>query len=426
MVALGSFDERAAALARRARAASGPMAAASTARKNAVLLRTADALDGPQHARVLVENALDVDAARAAGLGAPALERLRLDAARLGDLARALRAVAALPDPVGRVDALTPQPSGIQVGRMSVPLGVVLIVYESRPNVTLDAAALCLKAGNAVILRGGREALRSNAALASLLHEALAAEGLPADAALFVDDVDRELLYGLLRRSAEIDLAIPRGGTSLIDAVNVHARMPVIQHYQGICHVYVHEHADVDMAARIAVNAKVQRPGVCNAMECLVVDAAVAPAFLPEAVARLSAHCVALVGCERTCALAPSVTPAAPADFDTEFLSLRCALKVVDGFDDALAFLRAHGSRHTEAIVTNDHAAAMRFLREVDASCVMVNASTRFNDGGELGLGAELGISTTKLHAYGPMGLEELCAKKFVVLGHGETRGGPP
>lgn len=420
------LDERAQALARRAKQASAPMAAASTALKDEVLRRAADALEGAQHARILVENALDLEAARAAGLPEPSIERLRLDAARLADLARALREIAALPDPVGRIDALTTRPSGIQVGRMSVPLGVVLIVYESRPNVTLDAAALCLKAGNAVILRGGKEALRTNAALAAVMHQALANAGLPADAALFIDDVDRELLYALLRRNGEIDLAIPRGGTSLIDSVNAHARMPVIQHYQGICHVYVHRAADLAMAANVAVNAKVQRPGVCNSMECLLVDAETASAFLPTLVERMAAHGVVLVGCERARAVAPQVAPASPADFDTEFLSLKCALKVVDDFDDALAFLRAHGSRHTESIVTNDHAAAMRFLREVDASCVMVNASTRFNDGGELGLGAELGISTTKLHAYGPMGLEELCARKFVVLGHGETRGSPP
>lgn len=421
-----SHEERAAALANRAKAASAALAAAGTAAKDRVLHVAADALTGERGRRVLAENLADLDLARGQGLAAPLLERLRVDEGRLTELARALREVAALPDPVGRIDALTPRPSGIHVGRMQVPLGVVLMVYESRPNVTLDAAALALKAGNAVILRGGKEALGTNRALAAVLHYALNEAGLPADAALFVDDADHELLYALLRQNGAIDVAIPRGGTSLIDAVNRHARMPVIQHYQGVCHVYVHAHADLTMATRIAVNAKVQRPGVCNAMECLVVDQAIAPAFLARVVPELTTHGVTLRGCERTRAVAPQVAPAQPADFDTEFLALTCALKVVDDLDDALAFLRAHGSRHTEAIVTNDHAAAMRFLREVDASCVLVNASTRFNDGGELGLGAELGISTTKLHAYGPMGLEELCAKKFVVLGHGETRGSPP
>lgn len=423
---VATHDERAAVLARRAKDASAAMVAAPTAAKDRALLLAADELLGGRGRRVLAENQADLDLARGSGLAAPLLERLRLDDARLAELVRALRDVAALPDPVGRIEQLVPRPSGIQVGRMCVPLGVLLMVYESRPNVTLEAAALAIKAGNAVILRGGKEALGTNRALAAVLHHALNEVGLPADAALFVDDPDRELLYALLRRRGDIDLAIPRGGTALIDAVNQHARVPLIQHYQGICHVYVHAHADLPMATKVAVNAKVQRPGVCNAMECLVVDQAVAPVYLPRAVAELSAHGVALVGCEAARAVVPQLAPAEPADFDTEFLSLKCAIKVVAGIDDALAFVRAHGSRHTEAIVTNDHAAAMRFLREVDASCVLVNASTRFNDGAELGLGAELGISTTKLHAYGPMGLMELCAKKFVVLGHGETRGSPP
>lgn len=422
---MSSLDQTASELAQRARAASHLVARASTQVKDRALLRVAAALEGPAKAAVLEANARDLAAATATGLAPALVERLKLDERGLASLARAVREIVALPDPVGRIDELVARPSGIQVGRMQVPLGVILIVYESRPNVTVDAAALCLKAGNAVLLRGGKEAKESNRALAGVVREALEAEGLPADAALAIDDPDRELLYALLRQSKDIDLAIPRGGTSLIDAVNEHARVPVIQHYQGICHVYVHESADLELGARVIVNAKVSRPGVCNATECLVVDASVAPAFLPAALAKLEAHGVELRGCERTRAIVPDVKAATPADFDTEFLGLVLAVKVVDGFDDALAFLRAHGSRHTESIVAKDHDAAMRFLREVDASCVLVNASTRFNDGGELGLGAELGISTTKLHAYGPMGLEELCARKFVVLGHGETRGTP-
>jgi glutamate-5-semialdehyde dehydrogenase len=415
--------ETAASLAKRARAASVVMRAASTRQKNAALQSIALALRGAAREAVLAANALDVEAGRAAGLEPALLDRLTLNAQRLDTLASAVEQVATLPDPVGHIESLRPQESGIHVGRMRVPLGVVLMVYEARPNVTVDAAALCLKAGNAVILRGGKEALRTNTALAAVTTTALAQAGLPEDAALFLTDTDRALLYALLQQSAHIDLAIPRGGTSLIDAVNAHARVPVIQHYQGICHVYVHAAADLAMAARIVENGKVQRPGVCNATECLVVDAAVAPALLPELTARLSSLGVKLLGCERTRAIAPAVGVASAADFDTEFLALTLAIKIVDGFGEALSFLAAHGSRHTESIVTNDHAAAERFLREVDASCVLVNASTRFNDGGELGLGAELGISTTKLHAYGPMGLEELCTKKFVVLGHGETRG---
>ena len=403
------------------------MQAATTQQKNRALQLIADALSTRSTAKALLdENDIDVDAAAAAGLSPSLVDRLRLDEARLGALARAVREIEALPDPIGGIDDLVARPSGITVGRMRVPLGVVLIVYESRPNVTVDAAALCLKAGNAVVLRGGKEALHTNRALARVVVDALVGAGLPGDAVVFVDDTDRELLYALLKRTAEIDLAIPRGGTALIDAVNEHARVPVIQHYQGICHVYVHAAADLEAAERIAVNAKVSRPGVCNAAECLLVDAAVAQDFLPRVAAALSSRGVELRGDERARALVPTMNAATPADFDTEFLSLVMAVAVVDGFDDAVAFIDRHGSHHSEAIVTNDHAAAMGFLRRVDASCVLVNASTRFNDGGELGLGAELGISTTKLHAYGPMGLQELTTRKFVVLGHGETRGAPP
>ena len=387
----------------------------------------ADALLAQQDA-ILAANAEDLRRGEESGLSAALIDRLRLTPARLEGLAKAVREIIALPDPVGRVDALAAQKNGMQVGRMQVPLGVVLIVYESRPNVTVDAAALCLKAGNAVILRGGKEARSSNLALAAILREALRAEGLSEDAALFIEDPERALLYALLGQSGLIDLAIPRGGTSLIDAVNAHARVPVIQHYQGICHVYVHAQADLEMAERIAVNAKVQRPGVCNAMECLLVDAAIAEAFIPQVVDALGAHGVQVRGCERSMQLhqAKNLIAATEADYDTEFLDLICALKVVDSDQDARAFIAAHGSGHTASIVTQAHDVAMRFLREVDASCVLINASTRFNDGGELGLGAELGISTSKLHAYGPMGLQELCTRKFVVLGQGQTRGSPP
>lgn len=403
------------------------MQAATTQQKNHALRLIATALSTPSTMKaVLADNAVDVEAAVAAGVAPALVDRLRLDEQRLEALARAVREIEALADPVGGIDDLVARPSGITVGRMRVPLGVVLIVYESRPNVTVDAAALCLKAGNVVILRGGKESLQTNRALAHVVADALDGAGLPRDAVVFVDDTDRELLYALLKRSAEIDLAIPRGGTALIDAVNQHARVPVIQHYQGICHVYVHGAADLDVAERVVVNAKVSRPGVCNSAECVVVDAAIAKAFLPRIAAALSSRGVELRGDERARAVEPSMKPAVDADFDTEFLSLVMAVAVVDDFDAATAFIDRHGSRHTEAIVTKDHDAAMTFLRRVDASCVVVNASTRFNDGGELGLGAELGISTTKLHAYGPMGLQELTTRKFVVLGHGETRGSPP
>ncbi len=412
-------------LAARARAASRALQTASTATKNAVLERIASSLtSSTTAAQVLAANGLDVEAARAAGLDPALVDRLVLDAPRLAALQRAVRDIMAQDDPVGQIESLTKRPSGIVVGRMQVPLGVVLIVYESRPNVTVDAAVLCLKAGNAVILRGGKEALHTNRALAALVGDALVHEGLPRDAALFVDDTDRALLYALLRCTADIDLAIPRGGKTLIDAVNEHARVPVIQHYQGICHVYVHQDADLAMAEGIVVNGKVSRPGVCNATECMLVDERIAATFLPRLVKALLANGVELVGCERTMALVGvgDVARATAADFDTEFLRLKLAIKIVDHEADAVDFIARHGSRHTEAIVTNNHEVAMRFLHTVDASCVLINASTRFNDGGELGLGAELGISTSKLHAYGPMGLQELCTRKFVVLGHGEVR----
>ena len=412
-------------LAARARAASRALQTASTATKNAVLERIASSLtSSTTAAQVLAANGLDVEAARAAGLDPALVDRLVLDAPRLAALQRAVRDIVAQDDPVGQIESLTKRPSGIVVGRMQVPLGVVLIVYESRPNVTVDAAVLCLKAGNAVILRGGKEALHTNRALAALVGDALVHEGLPRDAALFVNDTDRALLYALLRCTADIDLAIPRGGRTLIDAVNEHARVPVIQHYQGICHVYVHHDADLAMAEGIVVNGKVSRPGVCNATECVLVDERIAAAFLPRLVKALLTKGVELVGCDRTVALvgAGEVAQATAADFDTEFLRLKLAIKIVDDEAEAVDFIARHGSRHTEAIVTNNHEVAMRFLHTVDASCVLINASTRFNDGGELGLGAELGISTSKLHAYGPMGLKELCTRKFVVLGHGEVR----
>ncbi len=418
--------ELARALSKRAKTAARALSTAPTRQKNEALGRIADALALTSTTTTLLEaNQQDLAAAAAVGLATSLIDRLRLDARALAGVARALREVEALPDPVGAIAELSQRPSGIYVGRMRVPLGVVLMIYEARPNVTVDAAALCLKSGNAVILRGGKEALHTNRALASVVQGAVNAAGLPEDAVVFCDDSDRELLYALLQQTQAIDLAIPRGGTSLIDAVNEHARIPVIQHYQGICHVYVHAAADVAVAVAVIVNAKVSRPGVCNALECIVVDAAIADVALPPIVAALQGHGVEVRGCERTRTEVGGVKAANAADFDTEFLALTVAIKVVDDLEAALGFIADHGSRHTESIITRDHDVAMRFLRAVDASCVMINASTRFNDGGELGLGAELGISTSKLHAYGPMGLEELCTRKFVVLGAGQTRGSP-
>jgi glutamate-5-semialdehyde dehydrogenase len=427
-----NWTEKAQTFTRSARRGARQAARADTATKNAFLENLIRRLGARETRAAIAEaNQRDLENARTANKPAAFIDRLELSEKRLDGLVQAVRDIHGLEDPVGRVESLTPRPSGIQVGRMRIPLGVVLMVYESRPNVTVDTAALCIKAGNAVILRGGKEAFHSNQALVQVVHEALADAGLDPACAVFVDDTDRELLYTLLKSTGEIDLAIPRGGRSLIEAVTDVARVPVVQHFEGICHVYVHADADLDMAQRIALNAKVNRPGVCNAMECLLVDQNIAEDFLPAFVATMGAHGVEVRGCEKTLAALGAEKPdhlrlAVPEDFDTEFLSLTCATKVVSGLDEALDFLGQHGSNHTESIVTENHSVAMRFLREVDASCVMINASTRFNDGGQLGLGAELGISTTKLHAYGPMGLEELCAKKFVVLGKGEILGTPP
>ncbi|MFW7379044.1 MAG: glutamate-5-semialdehyde dehydrogenase [Oligoflexus sp.] len=423
-----SIENQAQNWVKRARHSLSAMAAATTKQKNSVLDHIVRALQDEQTQELILEaNAKDLSLAKAAGLAESSLDRLRLNRDRLLVIASSVAEIVMLPDPVGKMMDLQQRPTGIVVGRMQVPLGLILMVYESRPNVTIDAAALSLKAGNAVILRGGKEALHSNQAFVDVVHQALQAHDLPKDAVLFVDQPQHELLYALLGMQGQIDLAIPRGGIALIQAVVQHAKVPVIQHYQGICHVYVEASADRRKAKDIVLNAKVQRPGVCNAMEGLIVDRAIAAEWLPEMIAAFAEQGVTVRACAESLALfgesVPSNLQAASAeDFDTEYLSLTCSLKIVAGFGEALDFIRAHGSQHSEAIVTENHSLAMRFLREVDASCVLINASTRFNDGGQLGLGAELGISTTKLHAYGPMGLDELCARKFIVLGQGEIR----
>ena len=342
-------------------------------------------------------------------------------------MAAALESVAGLPDPVGEVTERWERPNGLHVRRERLPLGVVLMIYESRPNVTSDAAGLCLKSGNAVILRGGRESLRSNRAILAALRDGLRQTTLPEDAVQLVPTPDHEALLELLRLEGLIQLCIPRGGEALIRFVTEHARgVPVVQHYKGVCHVYVHAAADLDMAESVLVNAKTSRPGVCNAAECLLVDEAVAAGFLPRAVKALQARGVEVRGCARTLELLGSAGLAAalasPEDYGREFLDLVLAVKVVAGMDEALAHVARYGSEHTEAIVTREASAASRFTREVAASAVMVNASTRFNDGGELGLGAEIGISTSRLHAFGPMGLRELTAQKYVVQGSGQVR----
>ncbi len=354
----------------------------------------------------------EVDVANAKGQTPAFIDRLRLDGKRVAAIAAALREVAALPDPVGEVVESQTRPNGLRVERVRAPLGVILMIYESRPNVTAEAAALCLRSGNAALLRGGSEALQTNSALAACF---------PEDAVQLVPP-DRALLDALLQLDEHIDLCIPRGGPSLIRFIAERSRVPVIKHYQGVCHLYVAADADLAMAARLAVNAKAQRPGVCNALECLLVDARVAQQALPPIAAALRDAGVELRCDERALPLVPGGIAAAADDFGREFLDLKLAVAVVDGIDGALRHIARYGSRHTEAIVTRDPRLAQRFLDEVDASCVLWNASTRFNDGGELGLGAEIGISTSKLHAYGPMGLRELTCTRYLVRGDGQVR----
>ncbi|HHK60410.1 MAG TPA: glutamate-5-semialdehyde dehydrogenase [Desulfobacterales bacterium] len=408
-------------MAVRARAASRGMAAMSTGQKNRVLLRMAAMLT-ERKSEIQQENAKDLEAARAKGLSAAMIDRLTLSDKVIAGMVAGLEEVAALPDPVGEISRMVQRPSGIVVGRMRVPLGVVAMIYESRPNVTVDAAALCLKAGNAVLLRGGSEAIHSNLALAAVLRRALEAEGGDPDAVGVVSVTDRQAVTVLLQQEEHIDLVIPRGGEGLIRFVAEHSRIPVLKHYKGVCHIFVDASADLDMAERIVLNAKTQRPGVCNALECLLVHRQVASAFVPRVVAALRRAGVEVRGCTETLSLATEAVAASDSDWGCEFLDLVLAVRVVADLDAAMEHIARYGSQHTESIITNDHANAMRFLRQVDASSVMINASTRFSDGGQYGLGAEIGISTTKLHAYGPMGLEELTTRKFVVFGEGQVR----
>jgi glutamate-5-semialdehyde dehydrogenase len=409
-------------LAERAREASRVVARASTPRKNAVLARVAEGLRGEAAEQVLEANRKDLAAAESRGIGGAMLDRLVLDAGRLGKVARGLEQVASLPDPVGEVVGMRRLPSGMQVGRMRVPLGLVGIIYESRPDVTVDAASLALKSGNAVLLRGGSEAFHTNTALAAVFGDALEAEELPREAATLVSTTDRQAALVMLGLENTLDVVIPRGGERLIEFVTQNARVPVIKHYKGVCHVYVDGDADPDMAESIVVNAKTQRPGVCNAMETLLVDRACADALLPRLAKALLERGVELRGDVEVCRRVPQAKAAGTDDWGVEFLDLIASVAVVDGFEGALEHIARYGSGHTEAIVTRSYQRAQRWLREVDASLTLVNASTRFNDGHQLGLGAEVGISTTKLHAYGPMGLAELCTLKWIAYGEGQIR----
>ncbi|MBL8909686.1 MAG: glutamate-5-semialdehyde dehydrogenase [Archangium sp.] len=409
-------------LAEKSRAAARSLMSATTEQKNRAL--TAMAAELRKNSATIQEaNAKDMSDARASGKNAAFLDRLLLEGKRIEAMAKAVEEIVALPDPIGEVTERWTRPNGLKVRKERLPLGVVMMIFESRPNVTSDAGALCLKSGNAAILRGGSESFRSNQAIAASLQAGLVATGLPAEAITLVPTTDRESMLELIKLEGLIDLCIPRGGEGLIRFVVENARVPVVKHYQGVCHVYVEESADLDVAERIIVNAKASRPGVCNAAECLLVDEKIASQFLPRAAKALVEKGVELRGDEATQKLAGTkVTPAKSDDYGREFLDLILAVKVVSGFDDALAHIARYGSEHTEAIVTKNSDLARRFTREVSASAVVVNASTRFNDGGELGLGAEIGISTSRLHAFGPMGLRELTAQKYVVEGDGQTR----
>jgi glutamate-5-semialdehyde dehydrogenase len=408
-------------LGRRARVAARQLARAGTAAKNAALLAIAERLDA-ERAALAEANRRDLEAGAAKGLDAALLDRLELTPGRIDAMIEGVRQVAALPDPVGAITDLDHRPSGIQVGRMRVPLGVVGIIYESRPNVTADAAALCLKSGNATVLRGGSEAFESNQAIARCIQAGLASAGLPEDGVQVLATTDRAAVGAMITMPESIDVIIPRGGKGLIERISREARVPVIKHLDGICHVYIDEHADLDKAFAIAMNAKTQRYGTCNTMETLLVDAPVAEAILPRLADAYHEKGVELRGCSRTCAIIADAIPATEADWDTEYLAPILSIRVVDGLDAAMDHIARHGSAHTDAIVTEDYSRARRFLREVDSSSVMVNASTRFADGFEYGLGAEIGISTDKFHARGPVGLEGLTSVKFVVLGSGEVR----
>lgn len=414
-------EDYVAALVKKAKGAAGRLSTLSTAIKNQALQAMADGLE-EHEAELLAENDRDLEQFDATPERKALGDRLRLTPERIQEMAAGIRDIARLPDPLGDTPKMWTRPNGMQVGRMRVPIGVIGIIYEARPNVTADSAALCLKSGNVCILRGGSEALHSNAAIAKVLCESAEKAGVPLGAITFVDRPEREVVQLLLKQDQFIDLIIPRGGESLMKTIAEHATIPVLKHDKGVCHIYVDADADPQVAEQICMNAKVQRPSTCNAMETLLVHHSIARTWLPLLVARLKAAKVELRGCPKTCQLCPEVTPADEGDFGREFLDLILAIKVVKHMDEALEHIATYGSRHTEAIVTKEYARAMRFLREVDAGAVLVNASTRLNDGYQFGLGAEIGISTSRLHARGPMGLEELTCSKFVVLGSGQIR----
>jgi glutamate-5-semialdehyde dehydrogenase len=416
-----SFTEQAIQLGKQAKAAARRLAVLSSEDKNQALQLMADRLEA-QSAFLIDENQHDLNAAKKAKITAAVLDRIALTSSRVQSMAKGLREIAALPDPVREIVKMSRRPNGLQVGKMRIPLGVIGIIYEARPNVTADAAALCLKSGNAVILRGGSEAHHSNQAIGKVLQAACAETTVPQHAIQIVQSTDRALVHEMLQLESYIDLIIPRGGEELIRAVVANSKVPVIKHYKGVCHVYVDVDAELDMAERICLNAKIQRPSVCNAMETLLVHEAIASEFLPPLIAKYRDAGVEIRGCDRTCALVPGIKKANEEDWTTEYLDLILAVRVVKDIDQAIAHIEQYGSEHTESIITTDYRRSREFIERVNSSAVMVNASTRFNDGGELGLGAEIGISTSKIHAFGPMGLEELTTTKFIVFGDGQIR----
>ena len=414
-----TYDLRQQALA--CRNAAQQLAQLSAVDKTSLLMAMAAALE-EDAALILAANEIDMHAAREKGIGTAMLDRLRLDTERLAGVAAALREVATLPDPVGQITRRDTRPNGITVERVRVPLGVIAMIYEARPNVTADAAALCIKAGNGVILRGGSEAVHSNVAIAASLQRALRQAGLPAETLVLVEDLRRETMLELLQLTDIVDLAIPRGGEGLIRFVAEHARVPVIKHYKGVCHLFVDASADIELALRLLVDGKVSRPSACNSLETLLVHRDIAEAFLPRAAQALADRQVEVRGDVRSLAIMGAGTEASDDDYAAEFLDLVLAVRVINSLDEAIAHVRQYGSDHTEVIATQDEANAERFVQSLRSAVVMVNASSRFSDGGELGLGAEIGISTTRLHAYGPMGLEALTVERFVVRGEGQTR----
>ncbi len=408
-------------MAKSARLASKKIATSSSDKKDTALLTIAEKIE-EKASYIKTENQKDLDLARERGLSNAMIDRLTVSDATIKSMAEGLREVVLLPDPVGATGASWKRPNGLTVSRMRIPLGVIGIIYESRPNVTIDAAGLCLKAGNAVILRGGSEAIHSNRALSETISQALSETGLLPETVQVVPISDRKAVNCLLKQEESIDLIIPRGGEGLIRFVVENSKIPVLKHYKGVCHVYVDEDADLNMAEKICFNSKVQRPGVCNAMETLLVHKKIAETFLPLAAKRFIEAGVEIRGCSETCRILPAAKQAAEEDWPAEYLDLILAVKVVENMDEAAQHIGTYSSNHTEAIVTKDYSRAHRFLREIDSSVVLVNASTRFNDGGQIGLGAEIGISTSKLHAFGPMGVEELTTTKFIVLGEGQIR----